>query len=69
MLALGFGRLRDAASAVFQRSLVFSIAVPLLTAIGGIPALWFGMCCSILFWTAWRLPGMLSVQGPETNHG
>jgi O-antigen/teichoic acid export membrane protein len=69
MLALGLGRLRDAASAVFQRSLVFSIAVPLLTAIGGIPAIWFGMCCSILFWTAWRLPRMLRMQGPETSHG
>jgi O-antigen/teichoic acid export membrane protein len=60
-LALGFGQLRAASSAIFHRSLAFAIAVPLLAAFGGISALWCGMCCSILFWTAWRLPSMLSV--------
>jgi O-antigen/teichoic acid export membrane protein len=65
MLALGFGQLREAASAIFHRSLAFSIVVPLLTALGGVTALWCGMCCSILFWTAWRLPSMLNVPGAQ----
>jgi O-antigen/teichoic acid export membrane protein len=58
-IALGFGRLREATAAQFQRAAVFGLAVPLLTAIGGVKALWIGMCCSILFWTAWRLPLLL----------
>jgi O-antigen/teichoic acid export membrane protein len=58
-IALGFGRLREATAAQFQRAVVFGLAVPLLTAIGGVKALWIGMCCSILFWTAWRLPRLL----------
>ncbi len=58
-IALGFGRLREATAAQFQRAVVFGLAVPLLTVIGGVKALWIGMCCSILFWTAWRLPSIL----------
>ena len=58
-LALGFGRLREATAAQFQRAVVFGLAVPLLAVIGGVMALWIGMCCSILFWTAWRLPRIL----------
>jgi O-antigen/teichoic acid export membrane protein len=58
-IALGFGRLREATVAQFQRAVVFGLAVPLLTVVGGVKALWVGMCCSILFWTAWRLPGLL----------
>lgn len=64
IMALGFGRLREASSAVFHRSVGFAIAVPLLTTIGGVEWLWCGMCCSILFWTAWRLPRSLRVQVP-----
>jgi O-antigen/teichoic acid export membrane protein len=64
-MALGFGHLREAASAIFQRSISFAIAVPLLTKIGGVSALWFGLCCSILFWTAWRLPRLLHDQYHE----
>jgi putative effector of murein hydrolase len=61
-MALGFGHLREATAAIFQRSISFAIAVPLLTKIGGVRALWFGLCCSILLWTAWRLPRLLRVQ-------
>jgi O-antigen/teichoic acid export membrane protein len=60
--ALGMGRLREATMAVFQRAIGFAIAVPVLTMTGGVRALWFGMCCSILFWTAWRLPRLLHTQ-------
>ena len=60
--ALGMGRLREATMAVFQRAIGFAVAVPVLTMIGGAKALWCGMCCSILFWTAWRLPKLLHVQ-------
>jgi O-antigen/teichoic acid export membrane protein len=66
MLALGFGYLRQASAAIFHRSLAFSLAVPLLAALGGVSALWCGMCCSIFFWTAWRLPSMLNV--PEAQN-
>jgi O-antigen/teichoic acid export membrane protein len=62
LLALGFGQLRRASSAVIQRSICFAVAVPALTAFGGLRALWCGMCCSILFWSAWRLPRLLHVQ-------
>jgi len=58
-LALGFGRLREATMAQFQRAICFGLAVPLLTMIGGVRAVWIGMCCSILFWTSWRLPRLL----------
>jgi len=58
-IALGFGRLREATAAQFQRAVGFALAVPLLTMIGGVRAIWFGMCCSILLWTAWRLPRIL----------
>ncbi len=63
-VALGFGRLREATAAQFQRAVVFGLAVPLLTVVGGVKALWVGMCCSILFWTAWRLPRLLQ-KGPD----
>jgi O-antigen/teichoic acid export membrane protein len=62
LLALGLGQLRDATVAIFQRALVFALAVPLLTVFGGPQALWWGICCSILFWTAWRLPRLLHRQ-------
>lgn len=62
VLALGFGHLREAASAVFQRAIAFAIAVPMLTLIGGVELLWCGMCCSVLFWSAWRLPRLLHIQ-------
>jgi O-antigen/teichoic acid export membrane protein len=62
IMALGLGRLREATMAVFQRAVGFAIAVPLLTMAGGAKALWCGMCCSILFWTAWRLPRLLHAQ-------
>jgi O-antigen/teichoic acid export membrane protein len=65
-LALGFGRLREAGGAVFQRSVAFAAAVPLLTATGDIRLLWGGMCCSILFWTAWRLPKLLRLPVGQT---
>lgn len=58
-MALGFGRLREATVAQFQRAIGFALAVPLLTMMGGVRAVWCGMCCSILLWTAWRLPRML----------
>lgn len=61
-IALGFGRLREATAAQFQRAVVFGLAVPLLTVIGGVKAVWIGMCCSILFWTAWRLPRLLQEE-------
>lgn len=61
-MALGFGRLREATAAIFQRSIAFAVAVPLLTTMGGVRALWCGLCCSILFWTAWRLPRLLRVR-------
>jgi O-antigen/teichoic acid export membrane protein len=59
IMALGFGRLREATAAQFQRAVAFALAVPILTMIGGVRALWCGMCCAILFWTAWRMPGLL----------
>lgn len=59
VLALGLGRLREATGAVFQRAVAFSLAVPLLTALGGSKAVWCGMGCSILLWTAWRLPRLV----------
>jgi hypothetical protein len=59
LLALGLGHLKQATTAIFQRSAVFALSVPLLAALGGPKALWCGMCCSILFWTAWRLPRLL----------
>ncbi len=62
VMALGLGGLREATTAIFQRSIGFALAVPLLTMIGGIKAIWFGICCSILLWTAWRLPKLLRAQ-------
>ena len=61
-LAMGVGQLRKATTAVFQRAIGFAIAVPLLTMIGGVKALLCGMCCSVLLWTAWRLPRLLSAR-------
>ena len=69
MLALGLGRLREATAAVFQRSVAFAIAVPLLTMIGGVRAIWCGMCCSVLIWTAWRLPRLLHAQPITESQG
>jgi O-antigen/teichoic acid export membrane protein len=69
LLALGLGHLRKATAAVFQRSILFAVAVPVLTALGGPRALWFGMCCSILFWTAWRLPGLMHAQVARVSQG
>jgi O-antigen/teichoic acid export membrane protein len=69
IMALGMGRLREATKDVFQRSIGFALVVPLLTSIGGINALWAGMCCSILFWTAWRLPRLLHTDVGRTPHG
>lgn len=68
-IALGFGRLREATEAQFQRAIVFGLAVPLLTVIGGVRALWIGMCCSILFWTAWRLPSILQRESRPAPTG
>lgn len=65
-LALGFGRLREAGGAVFQRSVAFAVAVPLLTLTGDTRLLWAGMCCSVLFWTAWRLPRLLRLPVDQT---
>ncbi len=62
LLTLGLGRLREAAIAVFQRAAAFALFVPLLTALGGPKALLCGICCSILFWTAWRLPRLQQAQ-------
>ncbi len=59
VLALGLGRLRQATTAVFQRAAAFSLAVPVLTAIGGPKAVWCGMGCSVLLWSAWRLPRLV----------
>jgi O-antigen/teichoic acid export membrane protein len=59
IVALGFGRLRQATAAQSQRAVGFALTVPLLTMMGGIKALWCGLCCSILFWSAWRLPRLL----------
>jgi O-antigen/teichoic acid export membrane protein len=59
LLALGLGHLKQATTAIFQRAAAFALSVPLLAALGGPKALWCGMCCSILFWTAWRLPRLL----------
>lgn len=67
IIALGFGRLRGATMAVFQRAIVFAIAVPILTMMGGTKLLWCGMCCSILFWTAWRLPKLLRAPQSEMS--
>jgi len=67
IIAMGLGRLRQATSAIFQRSLAFALAVPLLAMSGGVEALWLGMCCSILFWTAWRLPRLLHAQVREVG--
>ena len=60
MLALGLGHLKQATTAVFQRAIVFALAVPVLTELGGAKAVWCGMGCSILLWTAWRLPRLLN---------
>ncbi len=66
-MALGFGRLREASAAQFQRSLAFAMAVPLLTRVGGVNAVWCGMCLSILAWTSWRLPRLLHTQEVVRN--
>ena len=62
LVTLGLGQLREAAIAIFQRAFVFALVAPLLTALGGPKALLCGICCSILFWTAWRLPRLLHRQ-------
>jgi O-antigen/teichoic acid export membrane protein len=62
LLMLGLGQLRQVSMAIFQRAFVFALVVPLLTALGGPKALLCGICCSILFWTAWRLPRLLHRQ-------
>jgi O-antigen/teichoic acid export membrane protein len=67
--ALGLGRLREATMAVFQRAVGFAIAAPLLTMVGGAKAIWCGMCCSILFWTAWRLPRLLPAHVIRLGNG
>ncbi|MGD0733399.1 MAG: hypothetical protein ABR956_19200 [Terracidiphilus sp.] len=69
VMALGIGRLREATKAQFQRAIVFALAVPALTTIGGVRAIWIGMCCSILFWTAWRLPRLLQRALEEATVG
>jgi hypothetical protein len=56
---LGLGQLKQATAAIFQRAVVFALCVPLLARLGGPRAVWCGMCCSILLWTAWRLPRLL----------
>lgn len=66
-LALGLGRLRAGTMAVFQRSALFAIVVPLLTALGGPWALWWGLCCSVVFWTAWRLPMVAQTGLPAST--
>jgi len=55
-ICFGLGRLREGSTAVFLRVICFAIAVPLLTWIGGPRAIWLGLCCSVLFWTGWKLP-------------
>lgn len=65
MLALGFGRLREAATAIFLRSFVYALLLPLLSRVGGLTLVWCAMCCSILFWTAWRLPTLLRIRDPQ----
>ena len=62
LLTLGLGQLREATIAIFQRAVVYALVVPLLNALGGPKALLCGICCSILFWTAWRLPRLLHRQ-------
>jgi hypothetical protein len=69
VLALGFGRLRETTAAIFQRAAGFALAVPLLTMMGGVKAIWVGMCCSILFWSAWRLPKLLQTQVARVSEG
>ena len=32
-------------------------------------AAWVGMCCSILFWSAWRLPKLLQTQVARVSEG
>lgn len=67
-LAMGFGRLRQATAAIFQRSIAFALAVPFLSRIGGPEALWCGLCVSILAWTSWRLPRLLSIPDADGSH-
>jgi O-antigen/teichoic acid export membrane protein len=69
ILAMGFGHLRQATTAVFQRSIAFAIAVPLLARFGGIQALWCGLCISVLLWTAWLLPALCHVKLDENSMG
>jgi O-antigen/teichoic acid export membrane protein len=61
VVAMGLGQIRRATTAIFQRAAAFALAVPLLTQLGGPKALWCGMCCSVLLWTAWRLPKLMEV--------
>ncbi len=65
VLALGFGRLRQATTAVLQRAIVFAIAVPVLAKYGPI-ALWAALCCSVLLWTGWRLPALIRIRTMST---
>jgi O-antigen/teichoic acid export membrane protein len=65
IMAMGFGRLREATTAAFQRALVYAIAMPFLVWIGGVPALWCGLSLSILLWTGWRLPALLQPKAEE----
>jgi O-antigen/teichoic acid export membrane protein len=62
LLMMGLGQLRQVSIAIFQRAFAFALVVPLLAALGGPKALLCGICCSILFWTAWRLPRLLHAQ-------
>lgn len=62
LLMMGLGQLRQVSIAIFQRAFVFALVVPLLATLGGPRALLCGICCSILSWTAWRLPRLLHAQ-------
>jgi len=59
VLTLGTGRIREASMMVFARSAGFAIVAPVLISLGGGIGLWLGLCCSVVAYTAWRMPRVL----------
>lgn len=60
-ISFGMGYLRQGSLAVFMRTSVFAACVPFLSKLGGAEAIWFGLCCSILGWTSWKLPALAGI--------
>lgn len=58
--SLGLGHLGTASTAVFKRCLVFAILLPPVFLFGGTLMIWVSLCTSIIAWTGWKLPNIVS---------